>query len=853
MTYFENVNIAHVFLGIKKSSICCYLVVLALIYATPGLAKKCKPPLPFSVQISKGIPNDGHLDNHHKIVKNDTHSYLYAMRTVAIMELLETRKALQKLMGAPEHLMNNHKNPGDLNFEVPAEVKRLYSKQHGHGVVEIESLINQVENTCYPYKPESREVDVLVLANQAASLVNIDRNIKFLADDLWHSEDHLLLDTIRRRLTDKYKLDTLLARHIGQRAHILNRYHILWVSIIKSPLYKQFYGILTKYGLPSPASFAFKVTPRISSFPDTFEIPAQFANSIDRGIQKILSDKLLRQKVFAELNPILEKAARAMLKENTKSLELLATAINFEDDKALFLELAKYSKLWRNTRRHYQDFLGSKLEYAKQQEILQAKNQKRSSVKSRLYWGTIIGSTALGVASYLVPKKIKQVSSSNVCISSATNILNSGLVAIKKQVASNMLSTSILAGTGALIFNSIDKNQLAEFSKNLFLASKNLGDVRYVEQTSLVAKESFQSMILGLIFLGAPGKLINVMSKVSEVVMIKGKPFIQLASSHMQRVKEILPSLGPRAQLLGAIGSTYFGNITALLVTFRQRLQNFEMLTNLYQQMVRAKTYNPKKFLDRLAEVPWIKNKLKIYVEPLKNAETKRVVTREILVNESILLLGESFIRGDEFFDEGVYVITNVVSMFILTYGIVLKSLANVKVQEMVFDAGLSMKQRSNVFFKKGKDLFEMSFWSQLVASGIVEGYDHMQNPQWETLGERAVRAIVGSVYCGLYIGTMTNIRSQFFFGWMEPKLLAQYATKTKTVQELMLSVSIANNAIGTTLWSYMMKYAPGGQSMGVDDVQRLFTPSSKVQQTSDEEDGEKLYLRIQNGTMSLF
>lgn len=375
------------------------------------------------------------LDRYHRAVdgKNAEAYVIYALRNTLMKELLETRDELKFFLGGLERA-RKVANDNSLSFTFARNTCELYLEdchpdsidisasviaRRGKALVvknplyEIYRSISNIYTEDVEFSPALRSKLLHGLVHLSVVMSKLDRYQRFLRHDLWKhplpkecdSRDGgrvLFQHTQQSSCRAKYRQEAEQIIESLQllRTELLSRYLILRIQVKydsrSAPLYQLIYRQLERVGFPALKA---PLQPDFGSAGIPW--PHQFEASLRSAHQQLLQDKELRHKVFPKISNYVDLALLKALQANSKALANLGRDVHFHYRAKHLLALTRDQKLWEHARTEY-GYLDPVINFTAQFEHFNTYHQQqgiKAKTRSRYLAATSAASGLIGLAS----------------------------------------------------------------------------------------------------------------------------------------------------------------------------------------------------------------------------------------------------------------------------------------------------------------------------------------------------------------------------------------------------------------------------------------------------------------------
>lgn len=758
---------------------------------------------PVNIQVSIGLPNQGYLDSYHdtKTVKSDDYEQqmefsLYALRNIVVMKLLKTRMALKEIIGDENslNLITSREDNKRQGFSVPQSVKNLY--QGEVEILDFSEDINWLEgidnsnqrNFSQPNDIELRRDLYLGLISVSIQVTKFDNFLKFLRKDLWPMafKDKVARKFLKSKYTKEYNLRDLEIQLQGQRDALLYRYHMLNLEVKKEPLYKRIYTILEKdFFFPAadmiqrPSGIIFDPTRSM------IDLPTSMEERINIATTDMLNNDSTQEDVFKEVQPLIESALVLSLENNYKALEDVTKPIHYSDDKDIFRFLARDESLWSETQNNYY-YLKDKINFSQGLSKAYGLNFLSDLKRETLKRVGMQAGITLAIASAIFTGGASLAGAGTIAgVSASTTAAISTAATV-----TGALSTVILIGDSS--YNYYEASKYAEWSRNLFIGSKDISSNEEMKNYALIEKSEFSSLIFSLMMAGAPSLITRGFSAARVLALKGGKELVKLEIKELQAIQQVYEKYSPRLKKLGNLGQTLLKKHANTFIKLTGQTERMQRVENLIAQSAQKLGMTFEKAKAILMSYPKSKAVLEWYAgKTAANPLFMSQLLREVGLGFIMSVSTEAMIRGDMFWDEIDYVIVNSLVGIIVISTLMIKSTASKENPKMMFNVlfdqrsgifseGLSAAARGRVLAESGKlflkpaiELATISAGTSFVISGGSELINHYRHPGKEEVSDRIKRVFETSLYYGLFVGVISNLKSQAINGWMEPKIAA--------------------------------------------------------------------------------
>ncbi|MDE3269624.1 MAG: hypothetical protein OYH77_05010 [Pseudomonadota bacterium] len=715
------------------------------------------------------------LDRYHRAVdgKHAQEYVVYALRNTMLKELLETREELKFFLGGLERARRVASDKG-LAFTFDRRTCELYLKDCHPDSIDISAAVVEkrgkalvVKNPLYEiyqsisnlytesieFSPMLRSKLLHGLVQLAVVMSKLDRYQAFFRYDLWKSKlpdecsdsatgGILFQDTqassCKRKIMAASK--EIIASLQLLREELLSRYMILRIEVKydsrSAPLYQLIYRQLEKVGFPSLKA------PLQSDYSSGADVPwpRGFAADLRVAHQRLLHDEELRQRVFPKISNYVDLALLRALRANSKALAALGKDVHFHYGARHLLALTQNQSLWEKVRVDYGyldpviDFNAQFEHFRKyhQQEAIGAKKRGRYAAAVSLASGVV----GLASAAKILPLIKKPARFAGIAwLVGGTVYAYDELVNYLRTVPSNDHVVNTFTGS------SYDHFSWEEF-----------------QQAKRANSSSGYGVSLALLLIGVDLAYMHKLGMFDDVyVLVKDTSIAKFITNRRDTVKSSFRLQLNRGK--EAVKTTWRG-LRAGTITSTNRHINYAL------QVISKATGVPAKILDRTLYRFVDRQKL---VEAIK-LRTDNHYFRH-LFNSSGTSLGYLTLMEFKHYGSDIrYNLDQVAVDYISSIFIsVMLTWVNFGRQPTVFkgvfknkhgDTVMSLKERAKVMHDLSFKSTSIGFAGTLPAVSMVE---LRKVSKGETTSRDAWRNILTmSVFGAVYIGTLSNIRSQF-------------------------------------------------------------------------------------------
>lgn len=794
--------------------------------------------------ISFSIPFSGRLDQYHspQSRRDPIANSLYALRNVAVEDLLNTRKALKILMGGDARLRRAAGSDG-LQFAVPVSVQRLYVTGAVHSARDVDASLGWEEpelagatraveetasenefgdsirwlgNSSPTYSATLRGRLAMGLADASAQIVKFDQQIRFLETDWW---DHPVIAREFRRSSGLAAMERLSAASgapmvsgaIGSYTHyqqlkqefmqehgvdrelmvlranrdlLLNRYHLLALERDGRPLYRHLYEAMERRGFPRADTVQAPSPLALPAGHDLIPVPRAFDERLDEELGELAESASQRTQLGRDFNPLITRALVESLRKNTERLEALCSEINYNTAASSeLLALARHPELWEAARERY-GYMAGPIDFHQGEELIRAYFRSADRTAAALTYAGYAGSIGVGVAAVIATGGAAAVAGA---FGVEAGALGGG--AVFGLSASQWVWGSALFTAGFSYARYADAAREAAAEGGTFYGGTRFGDHAVAHDTSLIARDRYRWFIASLVLAGVDMFRIRELARLVPVYERMGQSFVALTRPQRDALLSALARITPRLRTLvpGGMALLSYLNRTldvvtgSGLVTFEQALPAIAAQLRMSVSAVRA----------RAAVIPGIGRILAQHGNKVRAAPSVLVkVLREASISGVMSFVAQMDTRGEHFSDELGNVVVTVGASFIstglLTY--------------ITYGASENFRGRpAAAVAERVHQLAGRNFWVGVgtngLSAGLVETIDEINNPERRTLAERSHVVASRMIFGGLFMATSSTLRSALTRRLEET---VERRLSTTGTQLIMMPLSVANNYFGS-------------------------------------------------------
>lgn len=836
-----------------------------------------------SLIINEDLPNGGLIDATHlpfgMNVHSDEERAAYTLRTVAILDFLQTRLALKSLIGDDRiaSLSSAYKIP--VNLSVPIEAKRLMAHGMSHPIRPGSDLIDSIEKNYYPYNRSKRENMVAMLIFVATELVKIDMQMKFLEEDIWVNsnfssevnklavkkhlegggEDVFLSypPVARFELKEKYKklygISSRLEELVAQREIMLDQYRLLGLDIDGKSFYTRIYEELERHGFPSR-----EIDQRVSynQFPDhateivdplainvldltnysssdgknhEMEMSVSFGSMMSEKITLLNSSSFISTMVH-KFSGSLDKLFLQMLEANTLALKKYSENISFGSNSQLYMDLGQFPQLWGQAKEFFAPLqLDKQLEAGRKSlEKRMAKQTSRTETIQMIFLG-------LGLALFTGAV----MASWGAATPALTGWLGVSATTLATLSGGLMTASGAVAAVGS-IYYWIDRSRVAEKLKLFYFGGRYVGPTAAEIKNALeIQSTAAQSALITFFMSGIPARAVFSiaagMKTVGTRVLVTSQQVLTFA-----RATNISMSVLSRVNIVAAMAKIKMQEITHSLLILDGN-DNTALVQRALLAAQKLTKMGRSDVLKGIQKTPivgkWMKS---FYAQHLLNIENNpyyfSYMMQDMKSDLIIMAAADLYFRGPEdFVEEWPFVLTNTLSTVGIIFGIHYYIAANMK-------SGMAIKGLIEVGEGMSPNLLKLgavgaagAFFGSLGAEAIDEFVDDSS----ATIDERAKRILYTTLLLSAAIGISSNVRSTYINGWVRPRIhrnlvLANGGASSPAVEatfeRINWGISYANNMIGSGMFVYFAK------SLGIQDNEFSWAESMDIHMTDEGE-----------------
>lgn len=795
------------------------------------------------------VPGGGALDRYHNPFQLTDHisNSLYALRNVAVEDLLNTRKALKFLLGGTERARKIKKDTR-LSFGVPDPVLTLYvsgklgwtndeftleeynprNASHLPETAvsnafrsEVDQAVQWLDSNEPKYDENLRDRLAAGLLYVASLLSRYDQHLKFYQEDFWQGEvwkdfyyGHVVpllatdidspfvlqqtIESEKRAWLKEHKMDEAIAVLAGHREYLLDRYHILAIPVEGKPLYAHLYEALRKdSGFPDAKMKQSPVEPRLPSGTDPIPLPDGFDKKFDAALESLAKDSTERggkvmKSLLAGIHPKVDLALLESLKANTNRLVALTSEIHFKRTEAsALLDIALYPEVWEGAKSKY-GYLDGVIAFDQAKKKLEdffKKREKNRKVRRYVGYGLGIG---LGVVAIVASAG---TAGTFLGIGARAYLVGSGLV------------TAAQATT-----DYVDSKKTAEIERNLFFGTARVGSHAAMKQAILIAAQDYRAMIASFLMLGVDLGAVGAIAKTRSLVMSGGRAFVQLSKTELKLLQTQVTKIATRAEALAPLGRAMLSTARHILGMTRatqvlRPLGEAAEIVAMQMKMTKAAV------IEKLQKNAYIGRIVQDYGDIVQmEPKFMRMMLREQAVSFTIGMTSEVMARGSKFKDELGYVAFDILTGAGMTASMVFivgrnamraekLGLNGIRRPKTVFDKGFTMKDRGKQFADSFKSNFLVGVTWNAGGQVIMEAFQDND----ESLGDRAGDVLKMGAFGGVFMGISSNLRYQFM-GHVSNLIGKSSINKTGGAIAI-TGLSAANQLFGGWHWVKLAKH----------------------------------------------
>ena len=378
------------------------------------------------------------LDRYHRAfdIKEAEENAVYTLRNTRLRELLRTRKEIIQFLGGIERARQVSLNK-NLRYTFARRTCELYLQDCDPDKINVGmEIISESERTLYVKSPlyeiykdisdiytkesklnqDARHKLIYGLVHLSAILSKLDRYLSYFQRDVWRQmpqieecgeeqqgKDYAFYRHVgwsNCRLLYKQESKDIVAMLTKFKNSLISRYAILVIKVKydsrSSPLYRLIYRKLEGVGFPLLKA---PLTPNYDSegmlpWPRYFE--QHLAASLE-AIERNIDD---RKRVFPAISTYLDRALLKALEANTDALAALGKDIHYHPRKAKhLLALTRDSQLWQKASDTYA-YLSPVIDFQAVQQVIatrQAGEKNKLASRKKITTTVAIGAGVLGL------------------------------------------------------------------------------------------------------------------------------------------------------------------------------------------------------------------------------------------------------------------------------------------------------------------------------------------------------------------------------------------------------------------------------------------------------------------------
>jgi hypothetical protein len=834
----------------------CSLITYSLCAALafPPTLAKAQVPAPLlaapRITLSFGMPYGGRLDRFHAPYssRDPVANSLYALRNVAVEDLLNTRKALKILIGGRSRLRTAPGADG-LDFSVPASVQRLYVTGAIHQARDLDptlgwdtseygssegrsadstesenefgSSIHWLGTSSVRYVPAIRQRLAAGLVHASALLMKYDQQIRFIETDWWRNptisrlfaqasgiatrEDTSRLSSAvagvdtgplgsvvaerKAQYMRAHGMDRELAVLRNQREYLLNRFHLLQMELDGRSLYELIYDSLERHGFPSSETVQDPETLALPEGNSPFPVPREFDDAIDSQLNYLASTegRSDTSAIAREINPYITRALVQALRRNTQRLEELCSEINYVGSMGSpLLELAQFEELWAAAREKY-GYMAGPIDFHTGEQMLRsylAAQGRAARVRTYAAWAGAVG---LSVAVLI---STGGVASALASVGVSVESLAGG--ALFGITASQWVWGSALLTTGMTYSNYVQASRTADSLNGMFYGGTRYGSAAATRDATLMAAERYHFFILSLVLSGVDLFRIRELSRLVPLYDRASQTFVAITRPHMDALSRAVQAAGARIRAFVPAGMAMLSYIRGVMeaATASPALIGFEQALPIIAAQLRL---TPQAARARMLAVPHLGPILTNWgtrVFAPSNVWTK--VARDLTVTGMMNIYGQIQARGDRFTDELGNVALNFATS--MTTTAVLSFFAN-----SINIRGQPTAEVAERLHQAARTNFWVGIGVNAAAGTVSEVLDEFENPDRRTYSQRRDAVLARSIYGGVFMSLSGGPRAALSRR-LEEAIAARFSQPV--TQMIMLPISAANNGFGS--WHFV-------------------------------------------------
>jgi hypothetical protein len=843
-----------------KAAIAATLIASLAVQAVAPLALAGEPgpsggaSLPTYV-FRSGLPDQGMLDAYHSATdaRDRVSHSLYALRSTAIEDLLNTRRALKVLIGGSERL-RSLPDGKDLYFEVPGTVTDLYLTNAGRSdsdsgagsdLGRMASAIRWLNREEPRYDTQQRTRLLMGLAFVSAQIAKLDQLRKFVETDYWNhpmvslqysreeiqpalrnqalgsafmggsgatglSEDHRT--ALKQRWYEKHAMTGLLQEIATQREFLLDRYHLLGAPIDGKPLYQRIYAAMAameKQGFPSPLLVQPVIDPKLPEAGKPIPLPDSFEKAVHASLDRLLAPEARREfltQLSHAVNAQVDQAFVLALRANTSRLEELTSAVHYDGSRSSpLLELARHEDLWDATLAKYRHLEGL-IDFRGARQEMKRYFAKKDKASQRVRWIAFGAGIGVGIAAMAI---------SFGTAGQAATLL--GLPARYWLVGSGLLTTG---QSWADYAASSTRSRLAQ---ETFFGTSRIGSYREMQDAIALEESDYKVLWVSAALLGFEARAWRILPLIGKPLQAGRARVVKLTRQELGILRQAISDAAKRSGLMGPLGKMLVSAVRNIAQAGAGGSDVFMNAEQAIPLLARELGMTPARVIARLESsraVGWLIRGMRLRNEASKIV-AKKSFFRELVEQEavalSLTLVAERAERGDQMLKKELPdFITDMVQEVLITFTVTYfgaptsalkKDLAGDSLQE----ASALVKADRNFFrdnylgqvMKKSGQNMAMGIvinsgaWS---ASQFIQYMRERDDPKAIPASERAEIAAKNALYGTVFMGTSSTARYEVY-QWIGN--VARRAIKDdSTVKLIIQSTSAANHTFGG--WHYV-------------------------------------------------
>lgn len=765
----------------------------------------------------------------------------------------------------------------DLDTAIPAPIG---SQQQSHGidtdsVPAIAEPLHWLSKSKPEYDANLRGRLLMGLAFVSAQLVKYDQQLKFLERDFWEEPsirnqfDREVLVPLRKSLKkmtggkgnfmigfDHYadlakrswltghEMDSVFAVLAGHREYLMDRYHLLGISVEGRPLYQRIYAEMEKLGFPSAQMVQPVVEKKLPSGSDPIPMPEAFEKALDAALGDI-SETSASLRFLSKLSEVgnakVDNALLQSLRANTDRLADLAAQLHYDGSRSSpLLALARYEDLWDATISKFA-YLEGVVDLQGAKKELREHWDRRDKTNRRIRYATFALAIGIGIAALAM--------TGGTAAAAASSAVEGGEAAIALlgiPLRSWIVGSGMIAEVGLSYSVYVDTKEKAKVAEGLYLSTKESASRADMINAIEMKESDFRFLVGSLVCMGFSSIQILKLAAVRNITMRAGQVFVKITNKEIAALKKGLGRIAIRAEVLAPLGRAMLAiarGTLGITVSQSRAMTLGDAIASVARQMklstaVVAARLEAAPGIGRLIKgwkVRQLSSQIIIEEELVKLAAglvdsvpgsfAQRMITNQ-LRNAAISVVAERLARGEEMLGEqkaefiGDMIRGSLITAVLTFNGQALRPGA----EEAIYGTS-RLNVKTEGFWASGAGQFTRNATSNAAWGMIINGssssaqeliqFARDDSKDAPSFSDRFWKVAKGTAWSGLTLGLSSTTRYTIFQNWVEPYIAN--SIKFRPLAKIVIQAAWTGNDLFGS-WSYVhfgqkWKFLDGGDN----------------------------------------